>query len=115
LWDSDRNLKEAAKIFVLSPFEPVYFQSLSHGLTKFKSLAIENVIAYIHHNYPAEPEEIDSQETTLRAEWDPTNHIENLFQSVKEGVETLHAMEAVANKDISKTSVKYILDYYIFY
>jgi hypothetical protein len=40
LWDSDRNLKEAAKRFVLSLFEPVYFQSLSHGLTKFKNVTI---------------------------------------------------------------------------
>jgi hypothetical protein len=108
LWDSDRNLKEAAKRLVLSLFEPVYFQSLSHGLTKFKIVTIEQIIAYIHLNYPAEPEEIDLQEATLRSEWDPTNHIENLFQSVKEGVETLHAMEAVAKKDISKTCVKYV-------
>jgi uncharacterized membrane protein YgcG len=43
----------------------------------------------------------------LRSEWDPTNHIENLFQSVKEGVETLNAMEAIANKDIYKRCVKY--------
>jgi hypothetical protein len=39
------------------------------------------------------------------SEWDPTNHIENLFESVKEGVEKLYAMDAIANKDISKTCV----------
>jgi hypothetical protein len=108
LWDADRNLKEVAKRFALSLFELVYFQSLSHGLTKFKSVTIENVIAYIHHNYPAEPEEIYLQEATLRSEWDPTNHIENLFQSVKEGVEILNAMEAIAGTNISKTCVKYV-------
>jgi hypothetical protein len=30
-WDSERNLKKAAKRFVLSLFEPVYFQSLAHS------------------------------------------------------------------------------------
>jgi hypothetical protein len=108
MWDADQNLKEAAKRSVLALFEPVYFQSLAHGLTKFKNVTIEQIIAYIHLNYPAEPEEIELQEATLRAEWDPTSHIKNLFQSVKEGVETLFQMDAVANTDISKTCVKYV-------
>jgi hypothetical protein len=37
-------------------FKPIYFQSLSLGLTKFKNVTIEQIIAYIHLNYPAEPE-----------------------------------------------------------
>jgi hypothetical protein len=109
LWESDKNLKEAAKRFVLPLFEPVYFQELVHGLTKFKIVTIEEIIAHIHLNYPAEPEEIELQEATLRLEWDPNNHIENVFQSVKVGVETLFQMDAItSNNNMGKKCVKYV-------
>jgi hypothetical protein len=40
-------------------------------------------------------------------DWDPNNHIENIFQSVKEGVETLLQMEAIRRDDMCMISVKY--------
>jgi CII-binding regulator of phage lambda lysogenization HflD len=47
-------------------------------------------------------------EATLREPWDPTNHIENLFQTVKEGTETLLQMEYVTSKtDCEKLFIKY--------
>ena len=39
-WENDKNAGEAAKKFILSRFEPVYFQSLSDPLTKFKGVTI---------------------------------------------------------------------------
>ena len=47
-------------------------------------------------------------EATLQEEWNPENHIENLFQSVKEGVNTSRQMDAVSTADISKTCMKYV-------
>jgi hypothetical protein len=80
----------------------------THKIQKCNDRTDHCLTVYIHLNYPTEPEEIDLQEATLWSEWDPTNHIENLFQSVKEGaLETLYQMDAVASTDISKTCVKY--------
>jgi hypothetical protein len=40
-WESEKNLKEACKRFMLSRFESVYFQELSDSLTKFKTVDIQ--------------------------------------------------------------------------
>ena len=108
LWESDNNLKEAAKQFLLSRFEAVYFQELSDPITKFKRVTIANLIDHIKDNYPPEPEEINAVETTLRQEWDPTNHIENLFQSVKENTETLYEMKYITKTQMHATFIKYV-------
>ena len=79
-WESDKNLKEACKRFMLSRFESVYFQELSDPITKFKTVGIKELIEHITTAFPPEPEEITAVEATLREPWDPTNHIENLFQ-----------------------------------
>jgi hypothetical protein len=89
-------------------FEPVYLQELAHELTKFKRVTIEDLIDDMFLKYPAEPEEVELQEALIREDWDPNNHIENFFQSVKEGVETLLQMEAIRRADMSKISAKYI-------
>ena len=85
LWEADKNVKEACKRFMLSRFESVYFQELSNPITKFKTVTISDLIDHITDAFPPEPEEISAVEATLREEWDPTNHIQNLFQAVKEG------------------------------
>jgi hypothetical protein len=33
LWIADKNLKEAAKTFLMSRIDPTYFQELAHGVT----------------------------------------------------------------------------------
>jgi hypothetical protein len=43
------------------------------------------MIVFLNCKYPAEPEEVASLETELREPWDANNHIENLFQTIKEG------------------------------
>jgi hypothetical protein len=68
---------------MLSIFESVYFQELSDSLTKFRTVDIIQLIDHITTTFPSEPEEISAVEATLREPWDPTNHIENLFQAVK--------------------------------
>jgi hypothetical protein len=107
-WESDKNLKEACKRFMLSRFESVYFQELSDSLTKFKTVDIIQLIDHVTTAFPPEPEEISAVEATLREPWDPTNHIENLFQAVKEGTETLLLMKYVTSKtDCEKRFIKY--------
>jgi hypothetical protein len=107
-WESDKNSKEACKRFMLSRFESVYFQELSDSLTKFKTVDIIQLIDHITTAFPPEPEEISAVEETLREPWDPTNHIENLFQAVKEGTETLLQMKYVTSKtDSEKLFIKY--------
>jgi hypothetical protein len=39
-WESDENIKEACKIFLLSRFELVYFQALSDSITEFKNVTV---------------------------------------------------------------------------
>ena len=80
---------------MLSRFESVYFQELSDSITKFKTVTITQLIDHITAAFPPEPEEITAVEATLREEWDPTNHIEYLFQSVKEGTKTLLQMKYI--------------------
>jgi hypothetical protein len=107
-WESVKYLKEACKRFMLSRFESVYFQELSDSLTKFKTVDIIQLIDHITTAFPPEPEEISAVEATLREPWDPTNHIEDLFQAVKEGTETLLLMKYVTSKtDCEKLFIKY--------
>jgi hypothetical protein len=80
---------------------------LSHQLTKFKGVTIRTILDFIKAKYPAEPEEVAQQKEELRAKWDPNNHIENLFQSVKEGWETLVAMKSIVLLDMDKTFCEY--------
>jgi inorganic pyrophosphatase/exopolyphosphatase len=71
----------------LSRFEPIYFQALSDSTTEFKNVTVKELIEHISKKYPPVQEEINAVEATLRDQWDPTNHIENLFQSVGKGTE----------------------------
>jgi UDP-N-acetylmuramate-alanine ligase len=54
------------------------------------------------------PEEVTAVEASLREQWDPTNHIENLFQSVKVGTETLFQMDFITRAECNKVFVKYV-------
>ena len=85
---------------MLSRFESVYFQELSDSITKFKTVTITDL--------PPEPEEISAVEATLREEWDPTNHIQNLFQSVKEGTKTLLQMKYIDQAQADAQFIKYV-------
>jgi hypothetical protein len=51
---------------------------------------------------------MNAVEATLREQWDPTNHIENLFQSVKVGTDTLFLMKTINNKEWDKTFIKHV-------
>jgi hypothetical protein len=107
LWETDKNLKEACKRFMLSRFELVYFQELD-SITKFKTVDIIQLIDHITTAFPPESEEISAVEATLKEPWDPTNHIETLFQTVKEGTETLLLMKYITSKtDCEKLFIKY--------
>jgi hypothetical protein len=55
-----------------------------------------------------EPEEFTAVEASLREQWDPTNHIETLFQSVKEGMETLLQMDFTTKAECHKVFIKYV-------
>ena len=93
---------------MLSQFESVYFQELSDPITKFKTVTITQLIDHITAAFPPEPEEITAVQATLREEWDPTNHIENLFQSVKEGTETLYQMKYINKAQGDTQFIKYV-------
>jgi hypothetical protein len=105
---ADKNLKEAAKRFLMSRIDPTYLQELAHGVTEFKAVSVEDLICYLQDEYPPEPEEVLAQEQLLQKDWDPNNHFESLFDSVKKGVETLLQMDAIDFDNMGKTSVKYI-------
>jgi hypothetical protein len=66
------------------------------------------MITFLNRKYPAEPEEVTSLETELREPWDANNHIENLFQSIKEGCDTLIRMNAIVIADADRTFIKYV-------
>jgi hypothetical protein len=66
------------------------------------------MIAFLNCKYPAKPEEVASLETVLREPYDDNNHIENLFQSIKEGCETLIRMNAIVIADVDRTFIKYV-------
>jgi hypothetical protein len=102
-WQADCNVKEACKRLLISRFEPVYLQELADPITKFKGVSIRTMIAFLNRKYPAEPEEVASLETELREPWDANNHIENLFQSIKEGCETLIRMNVTVVADVHRT------------
>jgi hypothetical protein len=87
---------------MLSRFGSVYFQELSDSLTKCKTADFIQLIDHITTAFPPEPEEISAVEAALREPWDPTNHIEYLFQAVKEGTETLLQMKYVTSKTYSE-------------
>jgi hypothetical protein len=107
-WEADENIKEACKIFLLSRFEPVYFQALSDSITEFKNVTVKELIEHISNKHPPVQEEINAVEATLRDQWDPTNHIENLFQAVKEGTETSLLMKAITKKECDKVFIKHV-------
>jgi hypothetical protein len=107
-WQADCNVKEACKRFLISRFEPVYLQELAHPITIFKGVSICTMIVFLNQKYSAEPEEVASLETELREPWDANNHIENLFQSIKEGCKTLIRMNAIAIADVDRTFIKYV-------
>jgi hypothetical protein len=65
------------------------------------------MIIFLNRKYPAGPKEVESLETELREPWDSNNHIENLFQSIKEGCETLIRMDAIVIADVHRTFIKY--------
>jgi hypothetical protein len=106
-WESDENVKEACKIFLLSRFEPVYFQALSDSITEFKNVTIIELTEHITTKYPPRQKEMNAVEATLREQWDPTNHIENMFESVKQGTDTLLLMKSTSTKEWDKTFIKY--------
>jgi hypothetical protein len=107
-WQADCNVKEACKRFLISRYKPVYLQELADHITKFKEVSIRAMIAFLNRKYPAEPEEVASLETGLREPWDANNHIENLFQSIKEGCETQITMNAIVVADVDRTFIKYV-------
>jgi hypothetical protein len=107
-WQADCNVKEACKRFLISRFEPVYLQELADPTTKYKGVSIRAMIIFLNRKYPAEPEEVASLETELREPWDANNHIENLFQSIKEGCKTLIRMNAIVVADVDRTFIKYV-------
>jgi hypothetical protein len=107
-WEADENIKDACKTFLLSRFEPVYFQALSHSTTKFKNVTIKELIEHLYNKYPPKPEEVTAVEASLREQWDPTNHIDDLFQAVKEGTETLLQMEFITRAECNKVFIKYV-------
>jgi hypothetical protein len=106
-WESDENVKEACKIFLLSRFEPLYFQALSNSITEFKNVTIIELIEHIKTKYPPRQEEMNAVEATPREQWDPTNYIENMFESVKQGTDTLLLMRSISTKEWDKTFIKY--------
>jgi hypothetical protein len=57
-WEADENIKEACKTFILSRFEPVYFQVLADPITEFKNVTVKEIIKHITTKYPPEPEEV---------------------------------------------------------
>jgi hypothetical protein len=85
----------------------VYFQALSDSITEFKNVTIIELIEHITTKYPPRQEEMNAVKATLREQWDPTNHIENLFQSVKQGTDTLLLMKSISTKEWDKTFIKY--------
>ena len=46
-WEADENIKEACKTFILSRFEPVYFQVLADPITEFKNVTVKEIIKHI--------------------------------------------------------------------
>jgi hypothetical protein len=108
LWIADKNLKEAAKRFLMSRIDPTYFRELAHAVTGYKGVTINDLIFFLQEEYPPEPEDIMEQQQSLLSEWDPNNHIHDLFDSVKLGVETLFEMGAIKSQDCDRTCVHYI-------
>jgi hypothetical protein len=108
LWVADKNLKEAAKRFLMSRIDPTYFRELAHGLTGYKGVTIGELIYFLQEEYPPEPEEITEQQQSLLTEWDTNNHIHDLFDTIKLGVETLLEMGAIKSEDSDRTCVHYI-------
>jgi hypothetical protein len=94
-WRADCNVKEACNRLLISRFESVYLQELAHPITKFKGVSIRTMISFLNRKYPAKTEDVASLETELPEPWDANNHIGNLFQSIKEGCETLLRMNAI--------------------
>jgi hypothetical protein len=92
----------------MSIIDTTYLRELAHGVTEFKGASVEDLIDYLQDEYPPEPEEVLAQEQLLQKDWDPNNHIESLFDSVKKGVETLLQMDAIDFNNMDKTSVEYI-------
>jgi hypothetical protein len=78
-WEADQSVKEACKTFLLSRFEPVYFQELSDQITKFKNVTIIDLIDHINTKYPPEPG-VNVVEVTLSEPWDPTNPLTICFK-----------------------------------
>jgi hypothetical protein len=107
-WQEDFNIKEACKRFLISRLEPAYLQQMADPVTGFKGVSIRDMIVFLERKYPAEPEEIELQEALMRTQWDSNNHIENLFQDVKEGCETLRRMNAITEGDIPRVFIKYV-------
>jgi hypothetical protein len=50
-WEADENIKEACKIFILSRFEPVYFQVFADPITEFKNVTVKEIIKHITTKY----------------------------------------------------------------
>jgi hypothetical protein len=52
LWVADKNLKEAAKRFLMSRIDPTYLRELAHGVTGYKGVSIEDLIQFLQDEYP---------------------------------------------------------------
>jgi hypothetical protein len=86
IWIANKNLKEAANRFLMSRIDPTYFRELAHAATGYKGVTIEELIFFLQEEYPPEPEDVMEHQKSLLSEWDPNNHIHDLFDSVKLGV-----------------------------
>jgi hypothetical protein len=68
----------------MSRIDKTYLRELAHVVIEFKGVSVvEDLIDYLQDEYPPEPEEILAQEQLLQKDWNPNNHIEFLFDSVK--------------------------------
>jgi hypothetical protein len=48
------------------------------------------------------------QEAILSEDWDVSNHMGNLFDTIKDGVETLLEMKAIEGREMNKIFVRYV-------
>jgi hypothetical protein len=71
-------------------------------------VTIEQLLYHIETEFPAEEEEIELQEALLSEDRDVNNHMDNLFDTMKDGVDTLLVMKAIEGREVNKIFVRYV-------
>lgn len=89
---SDHAAEQALKELIMDRIDEVYIRRLRDPHTYYKNVSLKTIVDALKTDYPASPEERREVVKQLEEQWDPNEHIEHLFDRIKDLLEELADM-----------------------